>query len=234
MSSSRDHFHLVALDDIAFAQIIVTCEGETALIATSHFLDVVLEALELAEFTLMDDHVLTQQTHATATLDEAFGDIATGDLASLRDVEDLTDFRIAQELLAMFGRNLALYELLYVIRHLVDDGVVADVHTFALCQFTSLRCRTNVERHDDGIGSLGQLNVAFRDLTDRGVQNPNCNFFVGKLLDRRRDCFSGTLHVSLDEKGNFLLITSLNTRQHLIKRSASATCVAACLSLMTR
>ncbi len=59
--------------------------------------DFVLEALERLELAFVDDDVVADQADAGATLDLAFGDAATRDLADLGDVEHLEDLGIADE-----------------------------------------------------------------------------------------------------------------------------------------
>ena len=45
----------------------------------------------------MNHHVVAQEADITASLDNAFGDITTRDLADLGDVEDFTDFSVADK-----------------------------------------------------------------------------------------------------------------------------------------
>jgi hypothetical protein len=54
----------------------------------------------------VDDNVVADQADACATLDLAFGDTATGNLADLGDVEDLEDLGIAEEGLARSGDSM--------------------------------------------------------------------------------------------------------------------------------
>ena len=81
--------------------------------------------------------------------DDAFGDAAAGDLADLRDVEHFEDFRVAEELLARFGRQHAGQRRLHVIDDVVDDVVVADVDAVALGPLARLLIGADIEA-DDG------------------------------------------------------------------------------------
>src|SRR6516165_4410464 len=98
--SGRDDLGFIALHHVAFAQILEAGEGQAAFVTARHFLHVILEALELRQLALMDDDIVAQQTHAATALDQPFGNVTTRDLAGLGDVEDLADFRVAEEFLA--------------------------------------------------------------------------------------------------------------------------------------
>src|SRR5690606_16729794 len=68
-----DLFHLVALDHVALLDVLIVLEGHATLVALPHLADLVLEALEGLQGTLVDDDVVPQQADLGAALDDAFG-----------------------------------------------------------------------------------------------------------------------------------------------------------------
>ena len=69
---------LEALDEITLLDILVVLEGHAAFLAGWHLFDIVLEALEYRQRTLVDDHLVAQQANLGATLDPAVGDLTAG------------------------------------------------------------------------------------------------------------------------------------------------------------
>ena len=86
---------LERFDHIAFANIVIVFDGHAALKAVADFADIVLEAPERPELTLIDDHVIAQQTASGIAADDAIHDTATGNLADLGDRENLADLGMA-------------------------------------------------------------------------------------------------------------------------------------------
>src|SRR5205823_13489338 len=72
-----------AFDDITGAHVLIAFEGHAAFLARLDLAHLILEALEGRERALMDDHVVADQPHPGAALDDAFGDPAARHLADL-------------------------------------------------------------------------------------------------------------------------------------------------------
>src|SRR5579863_7454635 len=82
-----EDFELVAFDDV-----VEVLDRHTALEALTHFLDVVLEALERIELARVNHDVVAQHAHRRRALDEAIRDHTAGHCTDLRYLEDLTHF----------------------------------------------------------------------------------------------------------------------------------------------
>ncbi len=111
----------------------------------------------------MDDHAVADQAHLRATLDLAFRYTATGNLADLRDIEDLLYLRIAKEDFTHCRREQTGHGRLNVIYQIVDNVVVADLDTITLRVGLCLSISTHVEPDDHGACSIRKPDVAFVD-----------------------------------------------------------------------
>jgi hypothetical protein len=75
---------LVALEDVAFLDVVVPVDLHAALHAGADFLGVVLDALELLELAVvLDDDAVAGDADERVALHGAVGDIAAGDVADL-------------------------------------------------------------------------------------------------------------------------------------------------------
>src|SRR5262249_13798628 len=135
----RDGLDVEALDDVAGADILVVGEGHAALLPRRHLAHLVLKALERRQRTLVDNDVIPDQAHARTTLDLALGDPAAGDLADPGNVEHLEDLRVAEENLAQGRRQQPRHRRLHVVDQIVDDVVVADLHSRLVGEHFRLR-----------------------------------------------------------------------------------------------
>src|SRR6516225_9164611 len=84
---SRDLLDLERLDHVADLHVLVAVEADAALEALLDLGDVVLEAPQRADLAFVDDAVVAQQAELGAAWDDAFGDVAAGDDAELRNLE---------------------------------------------------------------------------------------------------------------------------------------------------
>ena len=89
-------------------------------------------------------------------------------------------------------------------------------------QVARLRGGAHVERQHHRVGRLGELDVAFGDLPDRGVQHADLHLLVRQLQHRGLDRLRAALHVGLDQHRDFLLLAGLDAGQHLVERAARA------------
>ena len=140
--------HAVALDHVALAHVLIVLERHAAFLTGNDFTRIVLEALELRQLAFMNNDVVADETHVGATFDLAVGDAAAGNLADLRDVEDLEDLRIAEHGFAALRREQAGHRLFHVVDEIVDDIVVADFDADTFRRFARFLVRTHVERND--------------------------------------------------------------------------------------
>src|SRR5690606_16970439 len=89
LQGRRDLLHLVALDDVAFLDVVVAVEADAALVPGRDLADVVLEAAQRSDAALPDLHRIAHQADLRVADDLALGDVAAGDDADLRDAEGL-------------------------------------------------------------------------------------------------------------------------------------------------
>jgi hypothetical protein len=70
------------------------------------------------------------------------------------------------------------HRLLHLVRHVVDDGVLADVDAFAVGDFLGVAVRAHVEGNDDGLRCRRQQHVRFVDRAHTRVNDPDFDLFV--------------------------------------------------------
>ena len=99
-----DFLDLEALDEIANLDVVVILEPGATLVPFTGLSDFVLETTQGLQGALVNNHVVPQQPHLRAAADIALGHETAGDLADLGDVEDLANFRVAQELFLQIRR----------------------------------------------------------------------------------------------------------------------------------
>src|ERR1700694_465203 len=80
-------FDLVGLDDVAFLEVLVPLDADAALQSGDHFLDVVLEALQTGDLSLVDRLGVAQQFRGRAARDPAVLHPGPGDDSELRDLD---------------------------------------------------------------------------------------------------------------------------------------------------
>src|SRR5262249_51212499 len=103
---------LVTLQHVAFLDVVVPDDLHAAFHAGTDLAGVVLVPLELLQApAVLDDHVVASDANKRVALHHAVGDIAPGDGADLRDLEDLADLRVPQHLLPKLGRQHPLRRL---------------------------------------------------------------------------------------------------------------------------
>src|SRR5690606_34652816 len=102
---------LVHLDQVAFLDVVVVGQADSAFEALGHLPDVVLEALERVDGAVIYDHAVPQQTSLGIPLDDAFGDVAAGHASRPGNPEDGPHFGRPQDGLVFFGSELAHQEL---------------------------------------------------------------------------------------------------------------------------
>ena len=98
---------------------------------------------------ILSSRVISPSTH-----------VAAGDDAELRDAEQLADLDARGVLLVELGREHADARGVDLLDRLVDDAVQADVDAFLLGERLGLGLRAHVEADDDGVGRVGEHDVA--------------------------------------------------------------------------
>src|SRR6516164_6787717 len=87
----RDLFGHERFNHVALLDVTVPGDTDTTLHAVTNFAGIVFETPQRSDFTLEDDHVVTQQPHFGVALDNAVDDLAARDRSDLGNAEGLPD-----------------------------------------------------------------------------------------------------------------------------------------------
>src|SRR5690606_19520371 len=136
------------LDTVTDTHIVVVFHTDTAFHAVAHFGDVILEAAQRFQLTLVDDHVFAQYTDRTVAVHGTFDDHTAGHGAELGRTEHVTHLGDTEDLLAHIAAQHAGQGLLDVIDDLVDHAVVAQIQAFGLDHLACRGIGTHVEAED--------------------------------------------------------------------------------------
>src|SRR5690606_4199912 len=202
-SVARLLLHLVGLDDVLEAQVVVA-EADTALVALADLGGIVLEpAQRLHGEVVGDDHPVADEPRLGVAPDDAAADDRTRHVADPRDLEDLPDLRGAQLDLFVDRLEQALDRRLDLLDRLVDDRVVADVDAHPVGELAVLALRPDVEADDDGLRRRRQVDVVLRDRADAAADDADADLVAARvdLEQRLLQGLHGTGHVALDEQG---------------------------------
>src|SRR5687768_13165211 len=162
----------VCLEPVADLDVVVALELDAALEAALDVLHVFLHAAERVDREVFRDHLaVADQADLAAALDVAVGDHAAADVADLADLEDLAYLGVAVQLLADLRLEQSAQRLLEVVEDLVDHAVQADLDAALLGHRAGRLVGHDVEADDDRAARVGQLDVAFRDRSDRAVDH---------------------------------------------------------------
>src|SRR5690606_16899036 len=194
-SGARHLADLEHLDEVAFLDVVVPLEADTALEPGHHLADVVLEAAQGCDLARVDDDTGPQQPGAGATADETLEDVRTGDGTQTGHTEHGSHLGSAEHLpQPPVGEpaHQALFQL-------VEDPVGADLDPRRLGGLACLGLGTDVEPDDHGLGDLGQRDVVLVDAADTGVDDLDATALALDLPDRVAQGLERTLGVGLDD-----------------------------------
>ena len=217
-----DGLDVVALDDVALADVLIVGERHAALLAGRHLLHLVLEALEGGERAFVDHDVVADEPDLGAALHLALGDAAARDLADLGDVEHLQDARIAQEDLADHRSQQARHGGLNVVHEIVDDVVVADLDARLVRGRLGLHVGAHVEAQHDGLGRACEHDVGLGDAADARVHHARLDLVGAELAQGADDGLDRALHVALHDQRELLAAGLLELLHHLLERAPGA------------
>ena len=86
-----------ALDGVAFLDVIVVLDADTALVSLVDFLCVVLESLQGADGAFMDDDAVTYKSDFSVAYDFTFLNVSSCDGSYVRHLERGTYFDLAED-----------------------------------------------------------------------------------------------------------------------------------------
>ena len=165
LQRTGDFADLEELQGITFLDVVVVLDGQTAFEVLFDFLRIVFETLERVEFAGIDDHVATQQAQLGGAAHHTRGNHTAGDRTDLADLEHLANLCGTDDFFLLVWRQHARHGQLEVVHGVVNDVVVADVHTVAFGQLARTGIGTGVEANDDGLGGNRQIDIRLTDAT---------------------------------------------------------------------
>ncbi len=142
--------------------------------------------------------------------DDSARDHATRDRAEPRDLEESTDFGLAEDLLGLDRREHADESLLDVLGELVDDAIRADVDALAFGELSGFSARTDVEADDDAVRRRREVDVVLRDPPHARVDHIDPNLGVLDLLELPEQRLHRALHVALQDDVELLHLADLH------------------------
>src|SRR6185436_12958305 len=188
------------LDLIADLHVVEVLEADAALVALLDLAHVVLEATERAELAGPDDRAVAQEPRLRIPDDLPVDDHATGDVADLRNLEDLADLDPADDLFLVRRTEEPDHRLPDVVEDLVDHLVVPDLDAELFCGLPRLDVRAHVVAHDDRVRGVGQRDVALRHGADARVDDLQARALDLDRLERLAKRFERAVDVGLDHE----------------------------------
>src|SRR5208337_4680182 len=137
--------NLIGLKDVSFLEIVKVLDPDTAFKSRLDFLDIILEASEGADLSVVDNYTVTKHPCSGISFHSAVEHRAACNHPHLRNMESLSYFCPAYHILFVNGLEHAEYGGPDVVDELIDDIVEANVHSFLLGQFMHLRIRSDIE-----------------------------------------------------------------------------------------
>ena len=134
-----------------------------------------------------------------ATVYLAFCDVATSNGAHLRDLVHLAHLHLTGDNLLLHLVEHTDHSRLDVVDSVVDDRVGVDFYAFLLSQLACCGRRAHLEAHDDSVGSIGECNVALRDLTYCLVDNVHLDLLCRHLDERVGESLDRAVGVTLND-----------------------------------
>src|SRR5690606_25941415 len=208
---------LVALDLVAYLDVIIVPDANAAFRTGPDLVHVVLEAPERLQLAFEDDDVVAQHANRVVAPDVALGDDAARDVAELRRHEDLLHLGQADDVLPDLRCEQAAHRRLHVVDRLVDDAVVANVHARFLDRVPRRVVRAHVEPDDRGLGRRRQRGVRLGDAADAGGDHLDLHLVGRKLRERVAQRFRTAVHVGLDQQRDGLLLSLRHLAEHVLE-----------------
>ena len=135
-------------------------DADTALVALLDRLHVVLEAAQRVDRAVVDDRAVADDADLVVARDLAVLHVAAGDDADLGNAEQLANLDARGVFLVELRSEHADAGGVDLLDRLVDDAVQANVDALLLGKRLGLGLRAHVEADDDGVGRVGERDVA--------------------------------------------------------------------------
>src|SRR5690625_4246011 len=151
--------HFVNLDDVVFLDVVVVLQEYSAFEAGADFPDVVLEAAQAGDGTLVHLAAVAAHPGARTPAHDAVGDVRTGDVALAGNADDLAHGGVTDYLLLVLGFDLAADHALHVLNQVVDYPVRAERNALACWRIVDGYVLVNVPGEAVRIMCVGPLHV---------------------------------------------------------------------------
>jgi hypothetical protein len=103
--------------------------------------------------------------------------------------KDLAHFRSANHVLLEGGFEQTDHGVSHIVKQLINDIVVADVHVLGIRKFLHFGLGTDVERENDGVGSRCKHDVSLCDRTRSAVNDADFHLVGRELVERIDESF---------------------------------------------
>src|SRR5699024_7560972 len=174
-------------------------QSDAAVVAVGHFPHVVLKAPQGGHLVVGHDDAVPHHAHLGVAGELAADDVAANDHAHVGNLVGLPALGLAQSHLAELGGQHALHGAFNLLDAVVDDAVQPHVHAVPLGVLLGHGVGPHVKAHDNGVGGVGQHDVAFADCAHRPVDDVHPHLVVGELLQGLAHGLHRALHVGLDD-----------------------------------
>src|SRR5437879_9304397 len=213
--------HGEAFEHIADFDVVEIRNSHAALETGAHFGGVFLEAAERTDASGVDHHAFAHHAHFGIALHDAIEDITAGDHSDSLDAEGIAHFGAAEMRFLIDRLEQPGHGPLNFVGDFVNDRMQADVHVFALRQVGGFAIGAHIEGEDDGARGGSQQDIGLGDGTHAGVNDLQLNLLGGLLGEQFAQDFDGTLHIGLDDDGQFLGLAALQLLMQLIESDAA-------------
>src|SRR5690554_4258265 len=215
---ARDLLHIEHFDLIAGPDVVVVLDPDAALGPAAHLADIILEAPQRLQHTLVDHHVVAQYADGLAAVNRALGDDAPGNLAELGRTEYFPNLGDTDDLLADLRRQHPRQRLLDVIQQSVDHAVVADFDAFGFRQLAAADVGAHIEADHHGTGGQRQVDIRLGETADTGGDHIDRHFVVLDVAERSQDRLQGAAHIRLEHnRQHFLLDIVAKAGKHALQ-----------------
>ena len=159
----RDAHGCEALESVADFYVVEIGDTRSAFKSSANFSGVFLEALQRAERSGVNDRAIAHYAHLRVAFQNAIDDEAACDRAGSLDLENVAHFGVTDNRFLENWIEQAEHGFLHFVADFINDGVVANVHVFALSEFGGFAFGAYVESDDHRAGCGREKHVSFAD-----------------------------------------------------------------------
>src|SRR5690606_37249002 len=155
---------------------IVVLHADTTLHAVAHFVDIVFKATQRFQLALEDHHIVAQYADRFAAMHRTLHHHTTGHLTKLGRVKYFAHVGDTQDCFDTLRIKHTAQRRFHFVKQLVNDAVVANVHTFGLRYSASCGIGAYIKANNNRAGCERQVDIIFSDTTNTGRHHIHLNF----------------------------------------------------------